>query len=265
MKIGIDDNKIDIQENAQSEELAQMIKEQSAREETKFAELDRKKKAEYIWDYYKWWIIGGIVAIIAITVFIRDYRENSRPVYLRAEMLNTYFGYDKSNTLYDDFVREEGIDLSKEQLTIGTEIYLSDENFDTTMIAYQQRLMASYAAQDIDVVIGPKNIIEGPANCDAYADLKKVLPQDLISDLEDRDYEFYIFDPAADEIEDYEGEDLTPYCAGVYLDNCAYLNNMGEAGAYPVAETDGDRPVFTIPANTPRMDHAIEFLKFITR
>ena len=147
---------------------------------------------------------------------------------------------------------------------IGMDTYLSTENFDTTMIAFQQRLIASYAAQDIDVVIGPKKIIEGPANCDAYADLNKVLPADLISDLEDRGYELYYFDPAADEIEDYEGEDLTPYCAGVYLDNCAYLNNMGESGAYPVAETEDDRPVFTIAANSLRIDHAIGFLEFLT-
>lgn len=265
MKIGLDDKEIQSRETAESGELAEMIREQSSKEETKFSELDRKKKAEYIWDYYRWWIIGGIIAVIAVTIFIRDYRENSKPTYLDVEMLNTYFGYDKSNTLYDDFVREEGIDLTKEHLTISTDTTLSTDNFDTTMIAFQQRLIASYAAQEVDVVIGPKKIIEGPANCSAFADFEKVLPQDLLADLKDRDYELYYFDPAADEIEDYEGEDLTPYCAGIYLDNCSYLNNMGEAGAYPIAQSEDDRPVFTIAANSLRMDHAIEFLRFITQ
>ena len=264
MKIGLDDKEIQSRETAESGELAEMIKEQSSKEETKFSELDRKKKAEYIWDYYRWWIIGGIIAVIVLCVFIRDYRENSKPTYLDVEMLNTYFGYDKSNTLYDDFVRETGIDLTKEHLTISTDTTLSTENFDTTMIAFQQRLIASYAAQEVDVIIGPKKIIEGPANCGAFADFEKVIPEDLLAELKDRDYEFYYFDPAADEIEDYEGEDITPYCAGIYLDNCAYLNNMGEAGAYPVAESEDDRPVFTIASNSLRIDHAVEFLRFIT-
>ena len=263
MRIGFDDKKEQM-DAATSDGLADLIKETSAKEETKFSDMTRSQKAAYIWDYYKFWFIGGIIVIILAVTFIRDWRINSRPVYLSVEMLNTYFGADKTNTLYDDYVREAGIDLSKEQLMIGMDTYLSTENFDTTMIAFQQRLIASYAAQDIDVVIGPKKIIEGPAHCDAYADLNKVLPADLISDLEDRGYELYYFDPAADEIEDYEGEDLTPYCAGVYLDNCAYLNNMGESGAYPVAETEDDRPVFTIAANSLRIDHAIGFLEFLT-
>ena len=265
MKIGLDDKEIESREVAGSGELAEMIKDQSGKADTRFSELDRKKKAEYIWDYYRWWIIGGIIVVVLLTIFIRDYRENSKPTYLDVEILNTYFGYDKSNTLYDDFVREEGIDLSKEHLTISMDTTLSTDNFDTTMIAFQQRLLASYAAQEVDVVIGPKKIIEGPANCDAYANFEKILPPDLLADLKDRDYELYYFDPAADEIDDAEGEDLTPYCAGIYIDNCAYLNNMGEAGAYPVAESEDDRPVLTIAANSLRIDHAIEFLRFITQ
>jgi len=229
----------------------------------KFSDMSGKKKAEYIWDYYKWWFIGGIIAIIAIVTFVRDYRENSKPYYLCVEMLNTYFGYDKSYTLYDDFVNAAGIDLSKEQFRFGTETTLATDSFDTTMIAYQQRLIAGYEAQDIDVVIGPKNIIEGPANCNCYADFEKILPADLLNELNDRDYELYYFDPSADLIEEDEGEDAKPYCAGVYLDNCSYLNNMGEHGAYPEAETEDDRPVFTIAANSLRMDHAIEFLRFL--
>ena len=246
-----------------TDDLADLIKDQSQNQDTKFSELPAGKKAAYIWDYYKWWIIGAIAAIIAITVFIRDYRENSKPTYLYAEMLNTYFGYDKSNTLYNDFVAAEGIDLTKEHLTIGMDTSLSTENYDTTMLAYQQRLVANYTAGELDVVIGPKGIMEGPANCDDYADFNAIIPADLKEELEDRGYEFYYFDPAKDEIVDYEGEDLTPYWAGIYLDNCPYLNNMGEAGAYPEPETEDDRVIFTIAANSKRVDHAVEFLRFL--
>ena len=264
MRIELDNpNKEHNDEITQTDTLAELIKDQSGEEKTKFSDLSGKKKAQFIWDYYRWWIIGGVIAIIVLSVFIHDWRENSKPTYLYAEMLNTYFGVDKSNTLYDDYVREAGVDLSKEQVIIGTDTFLDVDNYDTTMIAYQQRLVANYAAQAIDVVIGPKKIIEGPANCDSYADLSKTLPPDLIDELEDKGYEFYYFDPSADEIEDFEGEDVKPYIAGVYLDNCSYLNNMGENGAYPPAQTEGDRPVFTMAANSLRQDHAIGFLRFL--
>ena len=263
MRIELEDNKNKPEEAAQADELAKLIKKQDSKDRPAFSELSGKKKLGYIWDYYKWWFICGIIGIVLLVNFVRDYRENSKPTYLYVEMINTYFGYDKSNTLYDDFVEAAGIDLSKEHLTIGTEETLSADNYDTTMIAFQQRLVANYAAAELDVVIGPKKIIEGPANCDNFANFDEILPQDLKDELIDRDYEFYTFDPAADEIADYEGEDLTPHCAGVYLDNCSYLNNMGEHGAYPVAETEDDRVIFTIAANSKRTDHAVEFLRFL--
>lgn len=247
-----------------TDDLAALIKDQSGDEKKRFSDLPRGKKAEFIWYYYKWWIIGGIAAIIAITIFIRDWRENSKPVYLNVEMMNTFFSYDKTNTLYDDYVRASGVDLDSEQIIIDTETTLATDNYDTTMIAFQQRLFANYSAQELDVVIGPKKIIEGPANCDCYADLDTVLPKDLVDELKDRGYELYYYDPSTAATEDDEPEDGDPYFAGIYLDNCSYLNNMGENGAYPEAETEEDRPVFTIAANSLRTDHAIEFLRFLT-
>ena len=237
MRIELEDNKNTVPEEPVKVE-----------EPVKFSDLSGRKRAEYIWDYYKWWFIGGLIAIVLLVTFIRDYRENSKPTYLYVEMLNTYFGYDKTNTLYDDYAEAAAIDLTKEHLTIGTDTTLSVGNFDTTMIAFQQRLMANYAAQEIDVVIGPKNIIEGPANCDCYANFDEIIPQDLKDELIDREYEFWYF----------EG-----YSAGVYLDNCSYLNNMGESGAYPVNAPEDERPVFTIAANSQRIDHAVEFLRFL--
>ena len=80
MKIGSD------QDKSQSEGLADLIKESSGKDKN---DLSGKKKVEFIWDYYKWWIIGGIAAMIVGFIFIRDYRENSKPTYLYVEMLNT--------------------------------------------------------------------------------------------------------------------------------------------------------------------------------
>lgn len=263
MRVGIDNTTNGNNDSAKADALADLIKNQAKKEETKFSDLSGAKKIGYIWDYYKWWFIGAIILVIVGSVLVRDYRENSKPMYLYVEMLNTYFGYDGTNTLYDDYVKASGVDLNKERLNIGMETMLSVDTFDTTMIAFQERLVANYSAGEIDVVIGPKEIIEGPANWDCYADFDKIIPQDLMDELKDREYEFYYFDPSADEVEDLPGEDLTPYCAGVYLDTCSYLNNMGEHGAYGVATEEKDRPVFTIASNSKRTDHAIEFLRFL--
>lgn len=238
--------------------VSQEIKEQRA----KFSELDFKHKIGYIYDYYKWHIVISIVVIFAAVIFIRDFRDNLRPTYLSCEFINSYFASDNSNTVMDDYVSQYDIDLETYHVYINSDIVLSNEAFDTMMIASQQKLVSMYSAQDIDVVIGPVGIMEGAANCDCYARFDDIIPADLIEELKDRDYEFYYFDPSKDEIEDYD-EDVTPYFAGVYLDNCSYLNNNGEYGAYGVATTPEDRPIFTIAANTKNVEHAIEFLRFL--
>lgn len=233
------------------------IKEQTA----KFSELSLKKKIEYVWDYYKWYIIVGLAVMVFGTIFVRDYKDNLRPTYITVEMLNSYFAYDTTNTVSDDFINQYNIDTNEYKLYINTGMNLAEQGFDTTMLANQQKLVSMYTAQDLDVVIGPVQTIEGAANCDCYGNLNEILPKDLIDELVDREYEFYYFDPSKDEIEDYE--ERQPYFAGVYLDNCSYLNNNGEYGAYAVPETEEERAVFTIAANSLRQDHAIEFLRFL--
>lgn len=261
MRIELEDAK----KKEETGKFIELVEKGNDRQETKktFSEMPIKGKIAYIWDYYKWWFIGTIIFVIVAVSFTRSYIENSKPVYIDVEMLNTFFGSDKTNTLEEDFIREAGVDLEEYNINFGFDIYMSTENYDTTMLAYQQRLMANYAAAQLDVVMGPVGIMEGPANCDGYGDLSRILPQDLIDELTDREYEFYYFDPSKDQLEDYEGEDIEPYFAGVYLDNCSYLNNMGEFGAYPVATKEEDRVIFTIPANSEHTDHSIEFLRFL--
>lgn len=228
----------------------------------KFSELSSKEKIEYIYDYYKWWIVGPIALIIVLCMLIRTVIDNKRPTYLDVEMINSYFAVDETNTVEEDFVKEYNVDLETYHLYIGTSISLSEEAFDTTMIANQQRLVGLYSAGQLDVIIGPVETMEGAANCNAYADLTNIIPQDLMDELVDREYEFYYFDPSKDEIDDY-GEVVEPYFAGIYLDNCSYLNNNGQYGAYPVATEEKNRPIFTMAANAPHPDHAMEFLRFL--
>ena len=254
-------------ENDESSEFANLIASQGEDKKQKnkelFSQMGFKDKLIYIWDYYKWWIIGT-VALVAVTVsMVTTIKENSKPVYLSIEMINTYLGNDSSNTVEEDFIKELGIDTEVYNTSFGFDMILSNDAADAGMMGFRERLIANYAAATLDVVIAPKKIIEGAANCDNYARLDEILPQDLIDELKDREYEFYYFDPLSDDIEDDEGDDLEPYFAGVYLDTCSYLNNMGENGAYPTAENDEDKVIFTITANGPCHEHAAEFLRFL--
>lgn len=245
------------------------IKEQT----NKMKDMTGKEKLRYIWDYYKIPIIAVVVVLIASVVLIRDIRENSKPTYISVAMINTNFAVDPTNTLEDDFVRCAGIDLDANNIYFGYDYSFPDDYFDTTVMAYQQRLVSQYSAGELDIVIGPVKPMVTSADCGGYSDLTQMLPEALIEDLKERGYEFFTYTGRRyteeekqymepDDIE--EIENFEPYIAGIYLDNCSYLNNQGEYGAYDLATDEDKRPILTIPANTQRLDHAIEFIKFIT-
>ncbi|MEG0542688.1 MAG: hypothetical protein RR461_08295 [Angelakisella sp.] len=40
-----------------------------------------KERLLNFWFYYKWWVLGGVVALIMLLVFIRDVRSNVKPDY----------------------------------------------------------------------------------------------------------------------------------------------------------------------------------------
>lgn len=239
-----------------------------------FKSLSFKGKLTFVWDYYKWFFIIGVAVIVAGSVFIRDYIENNKPTYLYVEILNSNFGYDSTNTLEQDYIDQFGIDTEANHLFIDYSINLSQEAFDSMMLASQTKMVSLYQAGELDVVMGPVDIMEGPANCDGYGDLTKILPKDLMDELIDRDYEFYYYDQAKvleEKAKDGEytvdPEDIAnapaPYIAGIYLDNCSYLNNNGEYGCYDTTSEEGKRPIFTICYNAPHVEHAIEFLRFL--
>lgn len=245
------------------------IKEQTR----KLKDMTFKQKTEYIWEYYKIPIIIVIVVIITLCVIIRDVRENNKPTYLSAAFINSNFAVDTSNTLTDDYIRCMEIDTENEHVFISFDINLRPDSFDTVAIAYQQKLVAQYEAQDLDIVVGPVGIMETSADCNGYGNLAELLPEDLIEELTEKGYEFYTYNGRrySDEEKSFMSkeeltalEEFTPYIAGIYLDNCPYLNNMGERGAYDMAEDEDSRPILTIPYNTLRLDHAIDFVRFIT-
>lgn len=245
------------------------IKEQT----NKFKDMTPKEKANYIWDYYKIPIIVVVVLLIGGAVLLSDVKKNMRPTYISVAMINTNFSYDSTNTLQDDFVRCANINLEENNIYFGLDYNFPDDFFDTTTMAYQQRLVSQYSANELDIVIGPVKPMVTAADCGGYADLTKILPKELIDDLTERGYEFFTYNGRqyTDEEKSYMSEEdleeldnFEPYIAGIYLDNCSYLNNQGEYGAYDLATSEDERPILTVPFTTQRLDHAIEFIKFLT-
>jgi len=231
------------------------IKEQTV----KLKDMTWKGRAEYIWLYYKWWIIGFVAIVICLVSIISSVIENSKPTYLQAEFLNSNLFYEEWNNIDDDFIEYANIDTDKTQLNILTTTVLSSDLQNESAYSEKIRFLAEYSANELDVVCGPESVITGDADVGAYTNLEEALPAGMLDKLLAKGYEPFYYTETPD---DEKPDETVTYIGGIYIDNCDYLNRQGEAGTYTSIE--GDRPVFTIAVNTTHLDNAVQFLQFLT-
>lgn len=229
-------------------------------EQKKFKSMTPKEKAGYIWDYYKIHIIVGIFLIIFASMLIKDVYKNNMPIRLYACVVNSNFTYDTESDIPTAYVNYAEIDTKKENYMIDYSMHIVPENFDQVGLAYQQKLMALFSSNDIDVLMADKPLIESFADVEAFADLNEILPTDLKQELEAKGYTYYIY-PNEETVSDAEAiaENREPQALGIYLKDCTRIREDGDFGTY-FAESE---PVFTIAINTERLDSAIEFLRFL--
>lgn len=232
------------------------IKEQTV----KLKDMNWKQRADYIWHYYKWWIIGIIGGIICLISIISSIIENSKPTYLHAEFLNSNLFYEEYNQIDDDFAAYAGIDTNKTPLFIITTTVLNSNSQVESAYSEKIRILAEYSANELDVVCGPESVLLNDADIGAYGNLEEILPDGMLDELISKGYEPFYYTETPD---DEKPDETITYIGGIYIDNCPYLNKQGEAGAYTSVEND--RPVLTIAVNTTRLENAIQFIKFLTQ
>ena len=136
-----------------SAELYQIRKQKTEKE--KLRELPRKKKLEYIWEYYRFHALG-IIAGFAIIAYI---------IYQIAtpNIENVFYVAWINNTIHEDIIEEvqadyaEHLDLDPktEQVLFNTSFYFNASP-DFAMNA-RQILPTYVAAQEVDVIIAPES------------------------------------------------------------------------------------------------------------
>ncbi len=226
-----------------------------------------KEKVVYLAGYYKWYVIGILGALIFAVFIIRDVINNSKPVYLNLILANTDLIYDSTDSsIYDDFVSFAGIDTDKYQLLIDNTFNFTDSGMDTMDITSAEKLMAVYAAKQVDVFIAPHSVIDKYKKMEAFLDPYAVLDDAKIKELEAAGYDlcYCKYSETVDE-EDWDPTTMEDkdICIGIYVENSTYLKGLGVAGAFT---KEDDPPVFTFStvASEEGISHAVQLLEMIT-
>lgn len=218
-------------------------------EKKKFKDMNFKGKAQYIWDYYRVPIIV-VAGILFLSIFIiKDIISNNRETYLNACMINTNYIYDTETTLINDYINYAGVDTDAMQLNIDYSMKIDLEGGDQMSLAYQQKIMALFAANELDLMIADNNLIDSYASADAFANIEEFLPDDLKAELEEKGFSYYTA----------KTEDGSTIPVGVCLENCKRFEMDGTAGTY----AEDVMPVYAVVYNAPHPEHAIEYLRFL--
>ena len=236
----------------------------------KFKDMTLEQKADYIYTYYKWWIIITLAVILFITFTIKTVIRNSKPAYISATFLNSTVGSSVTDcTLGTEFLTRQGVDLKEDNSDFDYVTYIDNDYGNQQAMAGQVKLISKYSAQMVDIVCGPEDVLLGAADVGGYGNLEEILPEGMLEKLMSKGYEpFYYTEKIYDEdsIPDEDGNreytDGETYIGGLYIDNCKKLIGSASTCVYPVGT--GERMVLAIAWNTPNVEHAIQFIEFVT-
>ena len=146
-----------------------------------------KEKWQYFLDYYKWYVIGGGVALLLVCLFIRDV-VTAKDYALYGTFINEYAfqnedGSEKGQALMDEMAERLEIDTEKydviidSTLTIGGSSSVDVTGMTANEVSYQseQKLMVYIAAGDVDYIAADSTTFLQYATTETFHDLRNVL------------------------------------------------------------------------------------------
>lgn len=120
-----------------------------------FRKMDAAHKAEYIYMYYKWFILLGLVVLTILGNTL--YRQlTKKDVTLYLGMANVSVGTELERTMTTDFLQWLGQNPRKNEILVYNGLYLSDDAAtEDHQYAYASRMkvMATVSAQRLDVLL----------------------------------------------------------------------------------------------------------------
>ena len=128
---------------------------EKAAQKAAFHAMSPAKKAEHIYTYYKWPILLGLIALIALGSVLHRQLTKKEPVLCLA-LANVAVGEDLEDELTDGFLRFLGADAKKREVYLYRDLYLSD-SADTLNHEYayasKMKLMGAVSAGKLDLVL----------------------------------------------------------------------------------------------------------------
>ena len=222
------------------------FKERLHEEAAKLKEMSFKDKFWYIWEYYKFPIIGVIIAVFLVGSIGSAMYKNRFDTALSCAVLNSR--YDSDALTVDQYFNEGfrafiGLD---ENTKIDVDYSMSPTFDESAMNEYSYaelaKLTAMISSKGLDVMIGRPDVIDHYGEMDGFLNLEEALPPDLYEQVKD-----YLYPVTNAET----GQES--FC-GLRLEDTSFGEKTGLIL---------DNPVLTVMSNSPHTDTAIQLIRYI--
>ncbi len=186
-----------------------------------------KKRLEYFWEYYKWWVIGGLAVLIGVIVTISNTITRKNDV-LYVAMVNIVANplADPQSAISDPFLSERGYNTKKDIINFNTDFLFYETPSEDTgsspaysnTLGYSSRenLVVYVSAGDVDSMCGTNDWIDFYAYNGFFSSVNDYLPAEIIEQYSDKIY--YMDMAFKEELEEKEAEDITWEYTGKYPD-----------------------------------------------
>jgi hypothetical protein len=229
------------------------MKKQASEELEKIKNLHGFRKIEYIFDYYKWYFVGAIVAVVVIAAFAHMIWDGNRPYRLRVcAVLNTD---DSCQDWFDSF--EEKLTADGKSGAFKAILGLNFNESDQYSYVEEAEVMAYVDSKRFDVAVCNEDLYRFLLAESACLTLDTALPADMADELMASGKLLY---DSANLQEDIEGnvdpDDGVPGYYAIDLSGTAFYES------YNTPSSGDPEPLYAvIIANTEHLDDSVTLLR----
>ena len=140
----------------------------------KWKRMSRKQKWTYFNDYYRNKLIGVIIVIAVIISLVYSILVPKPDTVVSIAVLNDYWNSEKVEELSKEMARYLELEEGKQEILIDDTYFLEETGMGNA-IANTQRLVAKFAAGDINVVIADKSTFDEYVKTGTFLKISEVL------------------------------------------------------------------------------------------
>lgn len=148
----------------------------------KLASMSLKKKWEYIWDYYKWWILGFVFLVVFVVSMVQNMKYQRRELLISGLFINTATSAEGYAFVNEDYWIYTGADKeTRVELIEARFIRYNEEQPTGNDVNAILSVDTQIASKTLDYIIGDASAMKFYDQQKSLLDLQALLSPEQLS------------------------------------------------------------------------------------